>query len=217
MRLSRIFTLFVSVAGLAACAHPAPPKDYAEFRAAAPRSILVVPVVNKSTEVTAPDNFLVSLSQPLAERGYYVFPVNMVKHTMEDGGLADADLVAQADPVRVAGLFGADAVLYASIEHWESRYIVISATTVVDVHYMLKSGKTGATLWDETVHTEYSPKSQNTGNPLATLIAAAITAALEKASPSYIPLANQANLVAFYTKGRGVPPGPYDPAYGKDF
>ena len=49
MRLFRIFTLLVSVAGLAACAHPPAQKDYADFHAAAPRSILVVPVVNKST------------------------------------------------------------------------------------------------------------------------------------------------------------------------
>lgn len=217
MRLFRVFTLLISVAGLAACAHPPAQKDYADFRAAAPRSILIVPVVNKSTEVTAPDNFLVSLSQPLAERGYYVFPVNMVKHTMEDSGLADADLVANADPVRVAGLFGADAVLYASIEHWESRYIVLSTTTVVDVHYTLKSGKSGATLWDETVHTQYSPQSQGGGNPLATLLVAAVAAAIEKAAPSYIPLADQANRLALNTKGRGILAGPYDPAYGKDF
>ncbi len=158
-----------------------------------------------------------SLASPLAQRGYYVFPVNMVKRTMEDGGLSDADMVAAADPVRLAGLFGADAVLYASIEHWESRYIVISASTVVDVHYTLKSGKTGATLWDETVHTVYSPPGTNTGNPIANLIGAAISAAIEKAHPSYIPLANQSNTIAFYTKGRGLLLGPYDPAYGKDF
>ena len=65
----------------------------------------------------------------LVERGYYVFPVNMVKRTMEDDGLSDADMVANADPVKLAQLFGADAVLYATIDEWDSRYILVSTTT----------------------------------------------------------------------------------------
>ena len=106
------------VTALAGCQPMPKPKDYAAFRAEAPRSILIVPVVNKSTQVDAPDTFLSTLPVPLAERGYYVFPVNMVKRTMEDDGLSDADMVSAADPKRLASLFGADAVLYASIDTW---------------------------------------------------------------------------------------------------
>jgi hypothetical protein len=217
MRAIRAIALFALLgSSLAACVTPPPPKDYAAFKAASPRSILVVPVVNKSTQVDAPDNFLATLPVPLAEHGYYVFPVNMVKRTMEDDGIGDADLVAGSDPVRLASLFGADAVLYASIEHWEAHYIVLSASTEVEVHYTLKSGKTGATLWDKTVHMSYTPQAANTGNIIGNIVAAAIVAGLERAHPNYIPLANQANGIAFYTKGQGVPAGPYDPAYGKD-
>jgi hypothetical protein len=207
------FVLVLALA-LAGC-QPPPPKDYALFKAAAPRSILVVPVVNKSTQVDAPDSFLATLPVPLAERGYYVFPINMVKRTMEDDGLADADLVAAGDPVRLAALFGADAVLYASIDTWTSQYIIVSATTVVDIHYTLKSGKTGETLWDRKVHTQYSPHASS-GNVLADLLADAIVAAIERAHPNYMPLANQANAQAFYPKGQGLLAGPYDPAYMKE-
>ena len=38
MRFLRVFTLLIAVTGLAACAHPPAQKDYADFRAAAPRS-----------------------------------------------------------------------------------------------------------------------------------------------------------------------------------
>ncbi len=212
-RILRTFLAAVALTGLAACATPPTPKDYTAFRTADPRSIVVVPVVNKSTQVDAPDNFLATLAIPLAERGYYVFPVNMVKRTMEDDGLSDANLVHAADPRRVAGLFGADAVLYASIEKWESQYILLSTTTTVAVQYTLKSGKTGETLWEQTIATAYSPQAANTGNPLANLIAGAIVAAVERARPSYIPLANQANGLAFYTPGQGILEGPYDAAY----
>ena len=57
-----------------------PPKDYTDFNAANIRSILIVPVVNNSVDVTAPDYFLSTVSVPVAEHGYYVFPVNTRKH-----------------------------------------------------------------------------------------------------------------------------------------
>jgi hypothetical protein len=206
--------LFAFALILAGC-QVAPPKDYTALKVAAPRSILVVPVVNKSTEVDAPDAFLSTLPVPLAERGYYVFPINMVKRTMEDDGLSDADLVASSDPVRLAALFGADAVLYASIDNWTSQYIILSTTTIVDIHYTLKSGKTGELLWEAKIHTQYSPRASS-GNALADLIATAIVSAIERAHPNYMPLAIQANSLAFYPKGQGLLAGPYDDAYMKD-
>ena len=213
MRYVRILSLLVVALALAGC-QVGGPKDFTALKAESPRSILVVPVVNKSTQVDAPDIFLSTLPVPLAERGYYVFPVNMVKRTMEDDGLSDADMVFGSDPVRLASLFGADAVLYASIDTWTTTYIILSAATVVDIHYYLKSGKTGALLWDAKVHTQYSPSS-NSGNPLADLIANAIVAAIQRAHPDYTPLARQANAIAFYSQTQGILAGPYDPQYRK--
>jgi hypothetical protein len=215
MRLSFCCCIALLATALVGCQPMQGPKDYTAFRAEAPRSILIVPVVNKSAQVDAPDTFLSTLPVPLAERGYYVFPVNMIKRTMEDDGLSDADMVFAADPKRLASLFGADAVLYASIDTWTTTYIVLSAATVVDIHYVLKSGKTGAVLWEKKVHTQYSPQASS-GNLLADLIADAIVAAMQRAHPNYIPLAVQANTTAFYPKGTGLLAGPYDPSFGKD-
>ncbi|MEC4593057.1 MULTISPECIES: DUF799 domain-containing protein [Nitrospirillum] len=198
----------------AACAHKPPPKDYTAYRSEDPHSILVIPVTNKSTQVDAPDNFLATLAVPLAERGYYVFPVNMVKRTMEDDGLGDADMVRAADPRRLANLFGADAVLYAEIENWDASYIVVSASTTVRVHYTLKSGKTGETLWDQTTTAAYS---QGAGgiDPISLLVGA-VKAAVERAHPSYIRVANFANAQAVNTPDQGLLPGPYDKGYKKN-
>lgn len=215
------FSRFALIIGLAAllgaCATGGgiASKDYTAYRAAAPRSIVVVPVINHSQEVEAADLFLSTLPIPLAERGYYIFPINMVKGMMEQDGLADPMLVHTADTTMLAGLFGADAVLYVEILDWRSQYNVLSATIIVDFLYTMKDGRTGQLLWQEQeryVHAE----SGGSGNIFADLIATAITAAADSMRADYTPLAQAANATALLRAGQGIPFGPYSPAYGTD-
>jgi hypothetical protein len=202
---------------LAGCATAPATKDYSAFRGEAPRSILVVPALNNTLNVPAPDFFLSTISRPFAERGYYVFPAYMVKRVMEDDGLSDAGLVHKADASKFSRLFGCDAVLFVTIQQWDSKYMVITTQTTVRFDYVLKSCKTGATLWDDSQAMVYSPSGSSSGNPLADLIAKAIIAAVEKGAPNYMPLTIQANALAAGAPGRGVPAGPYQPAqYLKD-
>ena len=88
--------LSLTLLPLAFCSCVTANKDYTKFYSADPHSILIVPAVNKSVNVDAPDIFLSTISFPLAERGYYVFPVNMTKSLLEVEGLTDADLVHSA-------------------------------------------------------------------------------------------------------------------------
>jgi len=206
--------LIVCAAALLAACVP-PQKDYTKLVAADPHAILVVPVVNKSIDVDAADYFLSTLPVPLAERGYYVFPVNLVKRVLEDDGLGDASLVHGADPTRLCALFGADAVLYATIEQWTAAYMVFTTQVTVEASYTLKDGKTGETLWVGTQKMVYSPQSSS-GNPIADLVANAITAAVVKAKPNYLPLARKANAAALQYPGPGLPAGPYGGEYKRD-
>lgn len=201
----------------AACVSAPAPKDYSAFRSESPRSILVVPALNSTVSVDAADYFVSTISMPIAERGYYVFPAHMVKRLLDDQGLSDAGLVHQADASRFAPLFGCDAVMFVEIKKWESQYVVISTSTNVEFEYTLKSCRTGQRLWSDTQAMSYSPQASNSGNPLADLIAQAIVSALEKAKPNYIPLTQQANLLATHVPGRGLPAGPYLPEqHGQD-
>lgn len=192
--------------------------DYQAFRSSSPKSILVVPVVNNTVEVLAGDLFLCTIPQPLAERGYYVFPVNLVKETLEDEGLNDSHLVHQADPARLAEIFGADAVLYISIEQWTAKYVVVNTTVEVDFKYLLKDGKSGQTLWRHRQLARYSTQQGNSGNVLADLVAGAIIATVEKAFPEakLLQLTRQANGESVSAPYTGVPHGPYSAEYGKD-
>jgi len=200
---------------LAGCVTQPVRKDYADLRAENPRSILVVPAINKSVDVDAPDYFLSTISKPLAERGYYVFPVHLVKRLMEDDGLSDADMVHAGSPQILGKMFGADSIMYISIERWDAQYVVLSTTVTVELNYELKSAKTGNTLWKNSQKLVYQPQNNSSGG-IAGLIAQAVVAAMTKAAPNYVPLAQQANFQAVYVKGQGLPAGPYDEQYLKD-
>jgi hypothetical protein len=192
------------------CATPPPKKDYSAFRAANPRSILVVPVVNNTMNVEAPSLFLSTLTIPMGERGYYVFPVNMVKGVLENEGLSDPNLVHMADTARLCNLFGADAVLYVSIEAWTAKYMLINTEISVEFDYVMKDGKTGDTIWKEHRRV-VSNSSEGAQDPLSPLVMAVIA----KAYPNYMPLARGANAWVFNAPGIGLPPGPHSKEYGK--
>jgi hypothetical protein len=215
-RLMKLAFAAASFTGMVACTPVPVHADYSAFRHSDPHSILVVPVVNRSVDVDAPDYFLSTISKPLAERGYYVFPVNLTKRVMEDDGLGDADLVHANDPTVLGKMFGADSIMYITINRWDAQYAVLATSVTVDLSYALKSGTTGETLWTHKQTMVYSPQASTAGNPLAALIAAAITAAIAKAKPNYVPLAQQANAISVYKAGQGLPAGPYDGQYKSD-
>ena len=213
MRFWTRLYLFLLAIACTGCMTPTPDVhyDYSAFRSADPRSILIVPVVNNSVDVNASDYFLSAISKPVAERGYYVFPVNMVKRVMEADGLADANMVHSADPTRLAALFGADSVLYVSIERWDAQYAVLSTSVTVEFTYVLKDGHTGETIWNSAQKIVYQPRAGGSGSGVADLVIAVVAAAVTKANPNYMPLARQANQATVIRQHLGLPAGPYRP------
>ncbi|WP_321391943.1 DUF799 domain-containing protein [Emcibacter sp.] len=215
--MTKIKNFIMAAAALlmAACVSAPEYKDYSSFREADPHSILIVPVINHSEETEAADLFLTTVAVPLAERGYYVFPTNMIKGMMERDGLADPYLVHNADTTRLAELFGADSVVYIEILDWTSKYNVLSSGIKVHFLYTIKDGHSGKLLWqDEQVFLHNN--SSSSGNILADLIATAVVAAVDNARSDYTPVAHSANAQALLLEGRGIPNGPYSKNYNKD-
>ena len=108
------------------------PKDYTEFRKHPPRSILVLPPLNNSTEVLGGYSFYTTVTRPIAEMGYYVFPVVVVDQFLKENGLPLPDDMHHAPLDKLREVFGADAVLYIKIEKYGSKYQIVSANTIVE-------------------------------------------------------------------------------------
>lgn len=187
-----------------------PPRDFSAFQAAQPRSILVVPVVNRSLDVDAPNYVLSTLPVPLAEKGYYVFPVNTAKVVLEQEGFYEGEKIHEQPPEQLARLFGADAVLYVRINRWDAQFALITTTVTVDFDYRMV-GKDGVEIWKERQQMRYQPDNNNNSavNPMAALLSQVISAAITRAAPNYMPLTRQANQQVFILGPSAIPDGPY--------
>jgi len=207
MRIAALVPLlFVLGATLSGCA--AQKHDLSVFYAHRPRSIVVVPVVNESTEISAPTVFMSTITTPLAERGYYVFPVYLTNILLQDLGLTEAGHVHLLPPQRFLDLFGADAVLLITIKDWSTKYLVVQSSVVVDMSYVLKDTRTGLVLWESRQPIVYSSGG---GDAITMVVSAAVNALMT----DYRPLAQQANAMVFLPPN-GIPAGPYHPEFQKD-
>jgi hypothetical protein len=213
---ARIFQVIASAGVaflLAGCATPAR-YDYTNHRQHPPRSILILPPLNESASVEGPYSFLSTVSHPVAERGYYVFPVAVVDRFFKENGMPTAGEMHQVSLEKVLEVTGADAVLFVTLEEYGSKYQLINSATIVRVRAQLVDTRTGLLLWEGKAAAEQG--SGGSGNLLGDIIAAAITQAINSGTDAARGVCRIANATLFYTKDHGLLVGPYHPEYGKD-
>jgi hypothetical protein len=194
------------------CATTMPPYDYTAFERCRPRSIVVIPPNNNSVAVNAPYMYLSTITRPLAEKGYYVFPVFMIDYFLKENGLPTPEEMNGIPLDKIGEHIGADAVLYITIEEWGQKYQVIQSVTKVRATLKLVDVKTGALLWDASAFAQVS-SGDGGGGLGGMLINAVITQVLNSTISDPTPaLARQANFAALHSQARGLPDGPYKTA-----
>ncbi len=189
------------------------PYDYTNFRAHPPRSILVLPPLNESTAVEGTYGYLSTVTQPIAERGYYVFPVEVVDQFLKQNGMPTAGEMHQVPLNKVVDIIGADAVLFVTLKQYGSKYVVLNSVTTVQVEAKLVDTRSGVLLWEGTGLAEQ--RGSGSGNILADLIVAAVTQAINSKTDRAHQVSRLANAQLFYPRDTGLPYGPYNPQFGK--
>ncbi len=200
--------VFVAMLFLSGCAS-VQPYDYTALRQAQPRSILVLPPLNSSIEADAPYTYLSTITQPLAEKGYYVFPVSVVVSFLRDNGLPTPAEMNSISLEKIDKIIGADAVLYVDIQDWGQKYQVLSSIAVVKGNIKLVSVKTGVLLWDAVLQAQYNPNGGNNGGLIGALVGAVVSQIAGNVSDSTPLVARLANDTAINSPKRGLLPGPY--------
>ncbi len=187
--------------------------DYSNYRAHPPRSILVLPPLNESTAVEGTYSYLSTVTQPLAELGYYVFPVAVIDQYLKANGMPTAGEMQQIPLAKVAEIIGADAVLYLDLKQYGSKFQLISSNAVVTVAAKLVDTRSATLLWEGSATAQNNSNSSG-GNFLAELIVAAIAQVASSKMDVSHGVCRLANAQLFNPENRGLPYGPYHPKYG---
>lgn len=154
------------------------PKMYEEK----PLTIAVMPPINQTNFVEAKDYFYTTLYAPLCEKGYYVYSPMMTMEMFQSESAYDAEQFLEADLSQFRNVLGADAAMFTIIKSWKRNKIGGSLTAGVE--YILRSTKTGETLYQREglISVDTKVNAGNSGfGALVSLVATAInTAATDK-------------------------------------
>lgn len=191
------------------------PYDYTALRARRPVSILVLPPLNKTIEVNGPYAFLSTVTLPLAEQGYYVYPVQVIDEYLKENGLPTAGEMHEVSLAKLHEIVGADAVLYLDLLQYGTKYAVLSSTTVVSASGKLVDAQTGQTLWEGTATVQQNPNN-NSGGLLGALLGAALNQIINSKTDFSHQVAGMTSSQLFTQPARGLLYGPRHPKHGSD-
>lgn len=186
-----------------------------------PVAILVLPPMNRTFDVEVKELYAATIAEPLSLCGYYVLPIEVTSDILKMEGVYDTELLLNTSPQKFKTYFGADAVLYTTIDHWNVMDMMVAATVegkpvyhsffLMDIQFMLKSTSSGKTLWK--CHREVEIDMDKRMSFLAQVIFAILMDDREVFRTKYfIDYAMEANQIALET----LLDGKYHPIYGMD-
>ena len=165
-----------------------------------PISILLMPPINKSTNVDAKEYFHSTLLVPLANKGYYVIPPFLSMEILKRESAYDAELFLNDPIVKFGEVFGADVVIFTIIHSWNKTY----GNVKVEVEYIVKSTRTNRILFERRGAINYNTTVSGTSGPYGALFDLVLTAASTIAT-KYVDVARICNTYTF----KDLPGGKY--------
>ena len=206
--MKKVIFLFLAVAVIVGCNTTAPIKKlnaYSGMYNERPLSILIMPPINKSTNVEAKEFFHTTLLVPVANSGYYVIPPFMSMEILKKESAYDAELFLDKPLAKFGEIFGADMVLFTVINKWNKSSI--GAKVTVGVEYIIKSAKTNETLYHRTGVIIYDASIRSNSGGLAGLVVSMAASAINTAATNYVKVARACNNYTLMD----LPQGKYGP------
>lgn len=207
----------MGMALLTGCATQAPAFNYTAFQQAKPTSLLVMPPINESPDIKATPGVWAQATRPLAEAGYYVFPVTLVDETFRQNGITTANDAQDISHAKLRDFFGADAAVYIRVKKYGTSYAVIASDTRVEVEARIVDLRSGNLLWSGNAVASSAEQQQRSQGGLVGLLVTAVVQQIvgtaTDAAFNYAAIAN-ARLLGLPSYN-GILPGPRSPSYGQ--
>jgi hypothetical protein len=209
---SLVLALLASIVGCASTNKPA--TDYSAFRQHHPTSIVVLPPLNNTVDLRATYSSLSSVTAPLAESGYYVFPVALVDQTFKENGLTTPGDMHQVSPAKLHEIFGADAALYITITRYGANSALLGGDVVVSAQAVLIDTRTSTKLWEGSASASNAEgKQQQQGGVLGLLIQGIANQIANSVGDPAVPIARLTNQRLLNASSGGLLYGPRSPRY----
>ncbi len=211
-----IGAILLSLLALAGCATPQS-YDYSAFRESKPRSILVLPPQNHTTDIKATNGLYAQVTMPLAESGYYVYPVAVVNETFRQNGVQQPAEIQALPAKKLQQIFGADAALYIDIKQYGTTYLVVSSDTRVTASAKLVDLRTGKLLWEGQATASSQEQEGSGGGGLVGMLVEAVVSQIANsiADKSYDIAGITSNRLLSAGTPNGILYGPRSPNYAK--
>lgn len=153
--------------------------QYAKMYEDQPTSIVVMPPINQTNFVEAKDYFYTTMYMPLCEKGYYVYSPYLTMEMFQTESAYDSEMFLEGDLTTFRNVLGADAAMFTIIKSWKRNNV--GGKLTVGVEYILRSTKTGETLYkrEGLIKVDTSINSGSGGlGALVDLVATAVNTAL---------------------------------------
>ena len=211
-----IGAILLSLLALAGCATPQS-YDYSAFRESKPKSILVLPPQNHTTDIKATNGLYAQVTMPLAESGYYVYPVAVVNETFRQNGVQQPAEIQALPAKKLQQIFGADAALYIDIKEYGTSYLVLSSDTRVTASAKLVDLRTGKLLWEGQATASSQEQEGSAGGGLVGMLVQAVVSQIANsiADKSYDIAGITSNRLLSAGTPNGILYGPRSPNYAK--
>lgn len=206
-----IYSLFVLLAlVVSSCTTPKTlSQQYPKMYEEKPLTIAIMPPINQTTHAEAKDFFYTTMYMPLCEKGYYVYSPYLTMEMFQQESAYDAELFLEADLTPFRNVLGADAAMFTIIKNWQR--VNISGKLTVQIEYVLRSTKTGETLYNRegqiTVDTSINSGVGGFG-ALVDLVATAVNTAMT----DKVVAGRKCNVFVL----SDMPAGKYSPLYEQD-
>ncbi|WP_300794695.1 GNA1162 family protein [uncultured Bacteroides sp.] len=206
-----IYSLFVlSALVVSSCTTPKTlSQQYPKMYEEKPLTIAIMPPINQTTHAEAKDFFYTTMYMPLCEKGYYVYSPYLTMEMFQQESAYDAEMFLEADLTPFRNVLGTDAAMFTIIKNWQR--VNISGKLTVQIEYVLRSTKTGETLYNRegqiTVDTSINSGVGGFG-ALVDLVATAVNTAMT----DKVVAGRKCNVFVL----SDMPAGKYSPLYEQD-
>jgi hypothetical protein len=166
-----------------------------DYKDRTPRSVAVLPVLNETVSLKAPEVLRPILLNKLSVKGYETPSLAFIDGRLREKGIREAGQVNSLTPQELAQLLGVDALLYAYVTEFSTTYLLAYASMTVGARFELKDAKTGEKLWDSDHQVKESKMGMDQKSVGDTLQFAA--------AQSYVPYAQKVVDESFKTLPNG--------------